>query len=428
MSSGTMAEPREECDEEVELELPSFFYLDDDKRRQGPFTATQLRAWSGALGADRLVARAPYGMPRPLSSWPGMYEPEAAEGQPEAECSPGSVDRSPGEPEPSRQPLEEAARREPGDVNGDEPVLLAAEAEVMEHLPAAAAVEYEYLDDQGVVRGPFSAEQIGKWLTSRLLLPSRRARAVPSQVFAAIASLPDLSRFCAKADLDRALHAAAVAPQSDSVPAGGGGAPSAYSYLDAAGQEQGPFGAGLVRAWVAAGALPPTTAVRAQGDLSYGPLGMRAELRALLPAGAQLESTHAVGAPQLSAEEQRLEENLSRVDGAQPPGTAYRPAAWTAGAAALRHSPPRGAREEGAGAGAVDYVARGSFNARTGRFVAADGAGADAHWERRGLPADRAGRQLANYFSHDEWQSSQQAGEAGRPDASAALSKRVRRA
>jgi small GTP-binding protein len=50
-----------------------------------------------------------------------------------------------------------------------------------------------------------------------------------------------------------------------------------------------------------------------------------------------------------------------------------------------------------------EYVSVGSFNSRTGRFTPEVLAG-DKYWDAKGLPPDRAGRQMAHYFDEESWQ------------------------
>ncbi|GAB5364376.1 hypothetical protein AAMO2058_000964800 [Amorphochlora amoebiformis] len=47
------------------------------------------------------------------------------------------------------------------------------------------------------------------------------------------------------------------------------------------------------------------------------------------------------------------------------------------------------------------YSATASFNKRTGRFSST---GQSTYWQRKGIPEDRAGRQMFNYFDHARWQ------------------------
>ena len=47
------------------------------------------------------------------------------------------------------------------------------------------------------------------------------------------------------------------------------------------------------------------------------------------------------------------------------------------------------------------HVAAGGFSQTTGGFKTLGG---DAYWESKALPPDRAGRMMAHYFDHDEWQ------------------------
>lgn len=52
------------------------------------------------------------------------------------------------------------------------------------------------------------------------------------------------------------------------------------------------------------------------------------------------------------------------------------------------------------GAPAVDYSAKGYFNRNNGRFTSSQSA--TEHWDNIGIPADRAGRQLAHYVDLQE--------------------------
>ena len=50
-----------------------------------------------------------------------------------------------------------------------------------------------------------------------------------------------------------------------------------------------------------------------------------------------------------------------------------------------------------------DYTAAGGFSTTTGRFTPQSLAG-DNYWATKGIPNDRAGRQMNHYFNMDEWQ------------------------
>ena len=298
---------------------------------------------------------------------------------------------------------------------------------------AGAPNRYEYVDDGGCVRGPYSLEQMGTWLSRRLLLPNRRARVVrrahaapvavdgeraphaeavlDARPFEPIVAIAELAPFCAADDLEAARRDAAPLVGEG----GAKGALGGFVYIDAAGREQGPFELGHMRAWAAAGALPSSTLVRrAAGGTEHVSLGAWPELRDACPAVRAPSAPLCVAgifappARELTEDEKRLEAALDRAHGA---GSSMPPAPVCSAPPAPRAE--RGdaihagglAQPAGGGAGA-DYAVRGAFNARTGRFVVTDGTGADAHWERKGLPADRAGRQLAHYFEVGAWQRS----------------------
>jgi hypothetical protein len=59
-----------------------------------------------------------------------------------------------------------------------------------------------------------------------------------------------------------------------------------------------------------------------------------------------------------------------------------------------------------------EYVSVGNFNSRTGKFTA-DYLAGDKYWDAKGLPSDRAGRQMAHYFDEDSWQQQMNARKAG---------------
>ena len=63
---------------------------------------------------------------------------------------------------------------------------------------------------------------------------------------------------------------------------------------------------------------------------------------------------------------------------------------------------PSGQPYGGPGEQYGDYTVAAAFNARSGRVVAADSF--QDHWSSKGLPADRAGRQMNMFFDHDAWQ------------------------
>jgi len=273
-------------------------------------------------------------------------------------------------------------------------------------------VSYEYLDDARNIRGPYSAEQIGKWLRARLLAPSRRVRAVRAAgaaptspvAFQPIASIPALSRFCLASDL--AAHAAPPAPLPRVFPASFQKATSApptlskaaappdspgllapaavgslYFYLDVSNAEQGPFEVRLMRAWTLAGALQPSTPVRRQGGPAHAALSSFAELvggaaAARVTAAEQRTSVRPLQAAPavLSADHMRLEAILSRLPGDVDPVQAP---SWPPPSLQAPATPPMSE---------PDYAARGAFNARTGRFVAPEDVGTEARGERLPWP------------------------------------------
>ena len=49
-----------------------------------------------------------------------------------------------------------------------------------------------------------------------------------------------------------------------------------------------------------------------------------------------------------------------------------------------------------------EYASTGGWSAVTGRFTG--DAGGDAHWEKKGLSADRGIRMMSHYFDHEQWQ------------------------
>ena len=54
-----------------------------------------------------------------------------------------------------------------------------------------------------------------------------------------------------------------------------------------------------------------------------------------------------------------------------------------------------------------EYASHGGWSAVTGRFTGED-AGGDAHWEKKGLSADRGIRMMGHYFDHEGWQQQMQ--------------------
>eukprot|EP00967_Tisochrysis_lutea_P066944 scaffold87404_cov32-Tisochrysis_lutea.AAC.1 len=273
---------------------------------------------------------------------------------------------------------------------------------------------WEYWDDRGRIQGPFSAAKIVHWIRAGHLKPTRMVRPhIPAEGRATTSSLLPSAHLCAGAQFS-ALHETTpfdrvLSSTSSSTPpppavlpsinTGGGEAPSWY-YIDAAGAQQGPFTATLVQQWFTAGMIPPTTLVR---HLSEASSASRPLASVPLLTGNALRAAADIHTAGLGSAALRSDEIYST----DPSG------AWASSTAHLN----AGTGHDGATMGTCgmlpaqplhrpqyeEYVTVGSFNARTGKFTAEHLAG-EQYWSAKGLPTDRAGRQMAHYFDHERWQ------------------------
>jgi hypothetical protein len=353
----------------------AWYYTDDDEQVQGPFDAAQLAAWAELLGGTRRAGQSASGPFAPLNEWPELVAladaDELAQRAASADPAVPAAERPPALPAVNASaafapspplPLAASPAAEPtGRLEGAAPGGQTGQTEAASGAAAGEGEQplIEYLDDAGAVQGPFPAAQIGAWLRAQLLQPARLARpAASAEAFRPMGAISALAPYCA-----------GLAQPPD---APGTLASAFYLYVDAFGTEQGPFALDVMRAWACAGALLPGTLVRTPSQPAHAPLSAWPALSA---------ASHVACAPPSAAQ-------LRRKAALEPPPD--RGAAWQAGAAPPL--PGLGA----AAAGSADYVVRGSFNVRTGRFVAA----ADVHTHRKGpgLPTDRADRQLAHYF------------------------------
>ena len=145
-----------------------------------------------------------------------------------------------------------------------------------------------------------------------------------------------------------------------------------WLYVDAQGDEQGPFAATQMQQWAAHHQLPPETLVRHVSEAQ----GSRRPLHTVVHLGGSTAAptdpmAERVAIPTDQAEGRALK--AARLD-ASAPGRKY-----------------------------DEYVAIGNFNIANGRFTPQHRVG-DAYWASKSLPPDRAGRMMAHYFDFEQWQ------------------------
>ncbi|KAL1526673.1 hypothetical protein AB1Y20_015376 [Prymnesium parvum] len=454
---GPSWEAEGENGDDAEWDAPEaeWVYLDDSDAVQGPFVTSELRGWleEGLLDYSRLVNLAGgessgfrpaaewaelHAAPREASSSPAAVEEHQEASAAEATAQTQSADAELADAVPSVAPEASSSTAPPGD---GEPSSLALPATASVHAPS----EWVYVDDNGAEQGPFTTAKLLSWLKRGLLTAERQVRPANSgaEGLRPMGSCGEFAEF-ARSELAADAQAVVAKPQTAAVAEEE--LEALWEYADDRGRVQGPFSARKLLGWVEKGALKPDRKVRRHGATDFVPLGSVApfsvSITSALPAPPPLQPSlggqgggvvetplwiyeDAQGVEQgpftatmmMQWHQHHFLPSTTRVRHVRDPVGAYK----LLGAVPLlggRVAPPDpvanptdsqtqvivDAVEHSLSApkrGYEDYVAKGTWV--NGRFVPAERAG-DAHFTSKGLAPDRAGRMMAHYFDHDNWQ------------------------
>eukprot|EP00808_Paulinella_micropora_P011743 g42926.t1 len=260
-----------------------------------------------------------------------------------------------------------------------------------------------YLDKDEKVQGPWSTPQMRKWYSAGLLSMTLRVRTEQEKDYVPIgecARPPSFTRPPGD-NLQPSDNKAAQTPNTAPSPAHPNPNPAQAGQAPPAGANQ-PSGqtqmVGGVMVPAGPRARPPPFPVmqpnqagpmgagqqgfRVQGNLTFGPGGL----------------VNTGGAGQFPGQPPQAGVPVYGQQQGQPqqPG-----GGWSGGGMV----PPR---PQMPGGGGANYAQTAAFN-RRGRMeqIVLPGQEVMSHWEKKGLPEDRAGRQMSQYFEFDQWQEEQ---------------------
>jgi len=158
---------------------------------------------------------------------------------------------------------------------------------------------------------------------------------------------------------------------------------SGWYYLDSNGEKQGPFTTKEMKEWFVAGFFDDDLMIKRIQETEFGTIKDRAEFQNL-----ERRPQDQVYAP---ANTYQAQQQLAAAPNPyyQEGPSFYDPALEEA----VTEEPPQ--QTPG------DYSQKAFFTTLKGRFSASD---QESYWQKKGLPTDKEGRMLSNYFDYDAYQ------------------------